>query len=1149
MTLDQTFGKSGGLSAVPVWLPRLIHVAIFTALMLGCSRAFAGAQPVFGNSIADTLTNVSQVRELTLHSESLISVRLEGVVLWVSPERDRWILQDDSGGMAVKMDLQDHPAVQPGQKILVQGSCLASRGELIPGALIDNDGLHSTSEESARVFLSAGLHPISIEWFNGPAFFALEVNFQGPETSRQRIPDAALFHPGKSLVGETNLLVQGLDYSSYEGDWNQLPDFSELPALKHGVASNFDLGVRPRDTNVALAFSGYFSAPRAGEYTFWLTSDDGSKLYFGDRRLQLSVLGEAAWPSPRLISPGQFVLEGQDCQWSILEGMVTHVSEVYDGVYVELSSGTGNAYLKVVGGNYHFLDSLLHSRIKATGVYQNACAMDGQIMPALLVPDTDKIAVTEMNPACWTDYPVSAIQDLTGTNFLETGSAMVHVRGIVSSNSPDKFIAIDDDTGRILVATGTEPLRIGDQVEALGWRSRMGGEIVLQNGICRKIPKQADGGLMTLPLLTKAIQVKSLDRSEALRGYPVRIQGVITARVGSNFVIQDSTWSVFCYWTGRGADASPNIGDYWEIEGNSGVVFAPDIDVHRAVYLHPGILPEPIRPTRDELMNGSLDTQYVEVQGIATAIETNAVVLLTRDGKLKIEFVASQPKTLDGLEDALIRVRGVGCPDRDTNQMILSALSPLGLFSASVSMDEPAPLHPFQIPLKHATDLLFFDARADALRRVRIAGQILGERAGEYFMMDGADGVRFDPKEPVKLRAGDTVDVVGFPDMTGPSPVLREALVHLTGNAALPVPRHLSENTILRGKLDATRVRLESRLVGLSISHSEQVLELQAGTRSYVARLASSRGLLPDILPGSLLELTGVYMGQGGDRTAVDSFELLLDSPSDIRVLARPSWWTFRHTLAVIGTLLVVILVALAWISLLRRQVDERTLQLTAEIKSRQQVEHQRALEAERSRIAQDLHDDLGATLTEIRFLSAVKGRDVLVPETTRSQLREVSEKSRQMVSSLDEIVWAVNPANDSLPSLASYLCHLTEEFFRTTETRCRLDVDELLPPVALTSEVRHNLYLVVREALNNIAKHSRSTEAWLRIHWKDQILRIIVEDNGCGFAGQGPEASVNGGNGLSNMRRRLEKIGGRFECDTRPGSGTVCRIYLPLTG
>jgi len=173
-----------------------------------------------------------------------------------------------------------------------------------------------------------------------------------------------------------------------------------------------------------------------------------------------------------------------------------------------------------------------------------------------------------------------------------------------------------------------------------------------------------------------------------------------------------------------------------------------------------------------------------------------------------------------------------------------------------------------------------------------------------------------------------------------------------------------------------------------------------------------------------------------------------------------------------------------------------------------------------------------------------VKSCDSMVPPDTRSQLSEVSEKSRQMVSSLDEIVWAVNPANDSLPSLAAYLRHIAEEFFRATPVRCRLDVEALLPPVALNSEVRHNLYLSIREALNNIAKHAQATEAWLRIHWQKRTLHIVVEDNGCGFTG---DASGAPGNGLRNMRRRLEKIGGHFECDSRPGSGTVCRIHLPF--
>jgi signal transduction histidine kinase len=357
----------------------------------------------------------------------------------------------------------------------------------------------------------------------------------------------------------------------------------------------------------------------------------------------------------------------------------------------------------------------------------------------------------------------------------------------------------------------------------------------------------------------------------------------------------------------------------------------------------------------------------------------------------------------------------------------------------------------------------------------------------------------------------------------------------------------LSETGMLNSRLDATRVSIKSRLIGMNKSRSEETLELQTGTRSYWARMASKDGILPDILPGSLLKLTGIYAARGGKSTPgdINSFELLLASPADVQVLERPSWWTVRHALIVIGGMLIVILGSMIWITLLHRQVEERTRQLASEIKGREQAEYQRALEAERTRIAQDLHDELGATLTEIRFLGAVKSRDSSGLEDMRFHLKEVSEKSRLMVSSLDEIVWAVNPANDSLPNLANYLCHLAEEFFRATKMRCRLDLDEFLPSVLLIPEVRHSLYLVVREALNNIAKHSQATEAWLRIHYKEKALHIVIEDNGRGFAAVA-DAQVR--NGLLNMRSRLKKIGGDFECDSRPGQGTVCRIFLPLT-
>jgi signal transduction histidine kinase len=777
-------------------------------------------------------------------------------------------------------------------------------------------------------------------------------------------------------------------------------------------------------------------------------------------------LGKQAMPVPQNFNAGQFAARALELRWVKAEGVVTEVRKIYDGVTLEMTFGAGRIFLKVANGDYDGLSRWLHRRITATGIFQNAYDLDGQITPTILISDPQNMAVVEKDPAPWISAPETTPAQITNA-----------------------------------AATG-------------------------------------------LPLLTKAMQVKSLSRAEGLRGYPVILQGVITARVGNDFVLQDATWSVFCYGEQLNQNHLPAIGELWQIEGISDVGFAPHVMAHRAVFLGPGILPPPIRPTKDELDNGSLDTQLIELLGIVTAVSTNGVKLLTREGELK--FTGLEDLGLDRLKDALIRINGVCIPDRDTNQMLRPAWSSIRLFNASASVEEPAPADLFALPLKHISDLLLFDARADALHRVKIAGQMLHESRGEYFIADGDSGARFELRDALPLTAGELVEVVGFPDVSGPSPVLHEALVRVAGHAKLPAAHALSEADAANSKRDATLVSLKSRLLGMNKSYAEVTLELQLGTRNYQARLAAKDGILPDILPGSSLQLTGIYVAHGGtfNPENIHSFELLLTSPADVHVLERPSWWTARHALIVVGGMLVLILGALIWITLLHRQVEERTAQLASEIKGREQAESQRALEAERTRIAQDLHDELGATLTEIRFLGAVKSRDPSVVEDLRSHLKEVSEKSHQMVSSLDEIVWAVNPANDALPNLANYLCHVAEEFFRASEIRCRLDLDEILPAVSLSSEVRHSLYLVVREALNNVAKHSHATEAWLRIHYQAPILRIVIEDNGRGFE-IGPEGAAR--NGLNNMRSRLKKIGGAFHCDSQPGRGTVCRCELPL--
>ena len=200
-------------------------------------------------------------------------------------------------------------------------------------------------------------------------------------------------------------------------------------------------------------------------------------------------------------------------------------------------------------------------------------------------------------------------------------------------------------------------------------------------------------------------------------------------------------------------------------------------------------------------------------------------------------------------------------------------------------------------------------------------------------------------------------------------------------------------------------------------------------------------------------------------------------------------------------------------------------------------------MERERARIAQDLHDDLGASLTHVAWLGEAASHEAVAPAERQSLVTQITAKSRDMVRAIDEIVWAVNPKNDSLDHLVTYLCEFAEQFFRDTPTRCWVDVEERLPVCPLPSDVRHNLFLAAKEALHNVAKHAGASQVWVRVKVQGGSVQFVIEDDGRGFV---PGAQP-GGDGLENMRRRAEIIGAKCELGSTPGQGASVTWKLPL--
>ena len=170
--------------------------------------------------------------------------------------------------------------------------------------------------------------------------------------------------------------------------------------------------------------------------------------------------------------------------------------------------------------------------------------------------------------------------------------------------------------------------------------------------------------------------------------------------------------------------------------------------------------------------------------------------------------------------------------------------------------------------------------------------------------------------------------------------------------------------------------------------------------------------------------------------------------------------------------------------------------------------------------------------------------RETPEQDRNKGQIRNISRTTGEVIRAMDEIVWTINPSNDTLDHLANYLFQHTQEYFQNTGVRCRLDFPAQLPERSVTTKERHNLFMAVKEALNNVLKHARATEVRVSLAAENGKLAITINDNGTGFSRDQERSS---GDGLRNMKQRLEQIGGQLAVESSPGQGTTVRMEAKL--
>ncbi len=662
------------------------------------------------------------------------------------------------------------------------------------------------------------------------------------------------------------------------------------------------------------------------------------------------------------------------------------------------------------------------------------------------------------------------------------------------------------------------------------------------------LEKSSNAPVTIKPLtITTAAQIKSLSWDMANEQIPVTIRGVVTAFRSSYLgaVIQDSTRGVYVDVHNLPETQPLRRGEFCQIDGVTGPgFFSPVIVARRIVYLGAGQMPTPVHATWEQLVNGSLDTEYAEIEGIVTAIHDLSVVLLTDGGKITLDLSEFRPETLREYQNAFVRIRGCVFANFNQETHRLGAGSLL-IGGASVQILQPAPHDLFDAPQKSIGELLLYDPKSAPFRLLKVTGQVIYGQSGAYFLTDGTNGIQVTTRNAEQFAVGDLADAVGFLDLGKSVAELKEAVMRKSSHAALPQPKKLAPDHLLEAGYASTLVQVDATLVDHWLDGPEHVLALQSGFLAFRARVTGQSRSISLPPSGSKLELTGVYLPQGGGPSdgSVNGFDLLLNSPAGIRVLATPPWWTLKRVLILAGILGALLCAVLIWNKELQWKVQERGRQLEAEIRQRQQAELKHAAETERARIARDLHDELGTGLTEVSLLAGagvVETRDA--PEK-HDRFRVIAEKARALVSGLDVIVWAIDPKRNSLQSFADYLGRYATELFSATEIVCRFKIPIECEAIILSEAARHSLFLAVKEALNNVIRHAAATEVELQISQFDDCLQVVIADNGRGFDWN----TIRRGNGLTNLRERLEGINGQCQIEPQAGKGTTVKFTIPL--